>query len=382
VFEGRETKLSEKLDFLLRAAAYCDGSKSVEAIETHFAWVFLTQRFAYKLKKPIRCRDVDFTTLAGRRANCELEIALNRRLAEDVYIGVVPLVRGARGLALEEDGEPVEWLVKMHRLPRDRMLDQVAARGPVAEADLVPVIDKLGAFYRRAVRAPWDGPTYRQQLVQQIERYVSELNASDLGMNRAHVDAAARSLLRFIREHAALLDARIAAGRVVDAHGDLRPEHVYLAAVPQIIDCLEFSARLRLLDTVEEVAFLALECERLGNRGLAGQLAELYERRCEDRVEPALWRFYRSCRALVRALLSAWHLRDGAPGDDAACRWRSRAIWYLDAAACPAAHARVRTVKEAQVRKVPRTAVPEDSASETAYSEECRIDRDSMRNGG
>jgi aminoglycoside phosphotransferase family enzyme len=336
VSASAEIDLGAKVAWLCRRESFSDAPDAVEAIETHFAWVFLSRRFAYKLKKPLRIRDVDFTTLAARRASCELEIALNRRLAEAVYIGVVPLVRRDAGFALEADGDAVEWLVKMRRLPRDRMLDQAARQRVVAHGDLEAVLDKLDAFYRSAARAPWDGAAYRDHLTRQIERYSADLASTDLGLNRDRVHAAAEGLLDFVREHEGLFDARIAAGRVVDAHGDLRPEHICLERPPQIIDCLEFSATLRLLDTAEEISFLALECERLGHTELAARICELYRR--GDRVDTELLAFHRRSRALVRALTCAWHLRDD-PLAAAAGPWRERANWYLDAATGPAAPA-------------------------------------------
>lgn len=330
-----EIDLGAKVAWLRRPEAFPDRPEAVEAIETHFAWVFLSKRFAYKLKKPLRIREVDCTTLAARRASCELEIALNRRLAETVYIGVVPLMRRASGLALEANGEPVDWLVKMYRLPRERMLDRVAQEHGVADADLDELLDTLDAFYRRAVRAPWDADAYRDHLTGQIQRYATDLAAADLGLNAKDVRAAADGLVRFVHEHEGLFDARVAAGRIVDAHGDLRPEHICLVHPPQVIDCLEFSATLRLLDTAEEIAFLALECERLGNAALATRLCTLY--RQHDRVDAELLACYRRSRALVRALTCAWHLRDRPL--DAARQWRERTTWYLDVAAGPTARA-------------------------------------------
>jgi aminoglycoside phosphotransferase family enzyme len=158
------------------------------------------------------------------------------------------------------------------------------------------------------------------------------LTGSRLQVDGAQVRAIATRLLGFIAERPALFAERIAAGRVVDAHGDLRPEHVFLTPEPQIIDCLEFSAELRLLDSAAELAFLALECERLGHAALGVHLIGHYQRICHDDVSPELLRFYTAARALVRAWLAAWHLRDDiAPA--AATHWRDRARWYLDIAA-------------------------------------------------
>jgi len=327
-----ETTLPAEVQFLSRANAYPDRPAAVEIIETHFAWVFLSRRFVYKLKKPIRFRGLDLTTLAARRANCELEVALNRRLADGVYVGVVPLGHNGAGFALESPIEPVAWLVKMVRLPAERTLDRAARDGTVRDDDLVRLIDKLAAYYARAARAPWSGAEYRRALAGRIDEYGAELCAYGLGTElTTQVRALTAAQRDFVDAHADALDARVAAGRVIDAHGDLRPEHVFLLADQvQIIDCLEFSAELRLLDSAEEIAFLALELERLGHAGVATRIFELYRQRCADRDASELNGFYRSMRALVRMLLAVLHVA-GARADSRA-RWHARATWYLDAA--------------------------------------------------
>lgn len=324
-------EIGAKVAFLARADSYPDATDAVDVIETHFAWVFLCRRFAYKLKKPIRAHGFDLTSLAARRANCELEVSLNRRLAESVYVGVVPLVRSGTGFRLEARGEPAEWLVKMRRLPERRALDRAAASGAVRDADLIDVVDKLAEFYAGSARAPWTGAQYREHLSSTIERCARDLTAPDLETDADQLHRLRAAQLRFVLEHETLLDSRVAARRVVDAHGDLRPEHVFLGDPPEIIDCLEFSAELRLLDTAEEIAFLELECERLGFALIGARIMEIYRAACADQVPPELLAFYRSVRALVRALLAAWRLRDPLPDGDAQ-HWRRRVAWYLDAA--------------------------------------------------
>jgi aminoglycoside phosphotransferase family enzyme len=294
--------------------------------------VFLAGRFVYKFKKPLRLQDFDFTTLATRRANCELEVALNRRHAPSGNVGTVPLCAAGAQLALAGPGTPVEWLVKMHRLPRERALDRLATAGDVHDEQLVALMKKLTSFYAGAARAPWDGRAYRRALTTEIEHLAEDLAAPGHGLDVARVRAIAASLTGHIDAAAGAFHSRIASGRVVDAHGDLRPEHVFLLPEPQVIDCLEFSAELRLLDSAAEIAFLALECERLGHIALGRRLIELYRDCAGDDIDADLLCFYRAARAFGRAKLAAWHLHDGlAPA--AAEHWRARARWYLDVAA-------------------------------------------------
>lgn len=327
-----DVELRAKVDCLSRPETFPDRPLAVEIVETHFAWVFLEGRFVYKLKKPLRFHEFDLTSLATRRANCELEVALNRRLAPTVYIGTVPLNADGLSLTLGGAGTPVEWLVKMHRLPRERSLDRLAAADLLHDEQLHALMRTLTAFYAAAARAPWDGRSYRRALTAELERTADDLSAPALGLDHAEVREIAAGLTSRITATAEAFHARIAAGRVVDAHGDLRLEHVFLTPEPQIIDCLEFSADLRLLDSAAEIAFLALECERLGHGRLAARLIELYKHYGNDDIGADLLAFYRASRAFVRAKLAAWHLHDElAPA--MADHWRARANWYLGVAA-------------------------------------------------
>jgi aminoglycoside phosphotransferase family enzyme len=326
------TTIDDKVAFLSQPGSHTDSPERVEVVETHFAWIFLSKQFAYKLKKPIKFHELDFSTLAKRRYNCDLELRLNARLAEAVYIGVVPLTRvGSGGMELGGHGEPLEWLVKMHRLPRNRMLDRLALNDAIGKHELEKVLEKLAAFYARTDRAPFTGAQYRRMQTQQIRRFAAAMIPASDGIDMTEMDALVDSQIRFIEQNESLLDARIAEHRVVDAHGDLKPEHIYVSDNPQIIDCLEFSAELRLLDTAEELSFLDLECERLGNAPLGRRIRSLYESVCDDPLDESLYEFYRSKRCLARALVSAWHLQEGVEEEERRY-WSKRARWYIASA--------------------------------------------------
>jgi aminoglycoside phosphotransferase family enzyme len=327
-----DAALATTVAFLQRPESYPHRPGKVEVIETHFACLFFAGPFVYKLKKPIRFHGIDFTTLVLRRANCELELVLNRRLAEAVYIDVVPVRMEPSGPVLESAGAGavIEWLVKMHCLPRDRMLDARAQAGQIPRGELQRLLEKLTAFYARAPRASWNSDAYRQHLEQHILATSAELLAHNALPDRGLVEQVAGAQLAFVNDSGRMLGDRCSQRRIVDAHGDLRPEHILLGDDPQIIDCLEFSAQLRLLDSAEEIAFLALECTVLGRSDLAREIVALYREIGRDDVPQPLFDFYYSRRALVRALLSLWHL-DELLADPLRAHWLGRARWYLEA---------------------------------------------------
>lgn len=324
--------LEAKVAFLREPASYATATRGVEAIETHWSWVFLTDRHAYKLKKPARLDHHDLTTVHARRRHCEIEIRLNRRLADDVYLGATPLaVDACGGLRLGGDGAAVvDWLVCMRRLPARLMLDRAIASDGVRPREARMLAELLARFYRACAPDPMDGPAFRARLLARAEANAAALLAPGAGCDAKRVVEARTLELRFVESNAALFDVRVARGLVVEGHGDLRPEHICLEVPPRIIDCLEFSRDLRVVDAAEEIAFLALECERLGSTALGEALLEAYGQASGDRVPGELAHFYQAHHALARAKIAVWRLTDCAPQERD--RWRSRARTYLELA--------------------------------------------------
>lgn len=326
-----EVSTRRKLAFLRRADSYPEVSGGqVQVIETHFAWIFLTAAHAYKMKKPER-HVWDYQSLDIRELGCRTELRLNRRLAPSVYLDVVPLSCSKGGqLVLGRGERVVDWVIKMRRLPAERALD-VALRSTdkVGAREQSGLIELLAQFYRRASSQPLTSSGYLRSLRARIARNGADLGAPDLRVNPMWLNQIVSLQQQFVREHESLLGAR--ASHLVEGHGDLRPEHIFLdspGGVPCVIDCLEFDAHLRRLDPAEELAFLMLECKRLGADELADQLGAGVMAALADVVPAELVHFYMSCQALNRAKVAAWHLRD-LRGARRVRHWRSRTESYL-----------------------------------------------------
>jgi len=320
--------VSQKVALLTDPRTYPDPPARIESIETHMSWVFLTATHAYKMKKPVRYAYLDFGTLAAREWNCREELRLNQPLAPDVYLDVVPLAMEPTGtVRLEGAGTTVEWLVKMRRLPANRMLDRLIREQNLDPHDIERLAQLLVAFYRAAAPVDMNGADYRAQFAHTIA-----LNRSVLGLARyalppelvaAPHDALAHALVAA----SAMLDRRTVERRIVEGHGDLRPEHVCLEPRPVIFDRLEFKREFRLLDAVDELSFFAMECERLGAARVGRLLLERYRALTGDRPTEPLRLFYSAHRACVRARLAILHIDELPPG--AGTAWRERALAYL-----------------------------------------------------
>lgn len=307
--EVQEISLEEKLRYLRRPSSYDGGTDEVLAEETHMSWVFLVGKRAYKLKKPVRYSFLDFSTVEARARDCREEVRLNRRLAPDVYLGVAPLTLSGDGeLAIGGKGTPVDWLVLMRRLPRERMLDRALAAGEVDRSEIVSVADRLCEFYENAERADLTPEAYVEQFRREQAKTRAVLTDPAFNLDGARIDDVLWRIEDVLKEGGALLKARVEAGLIVDGHGDLRPEHVCLNTPPVVIDCLEFNRQFRMVDPVDELTFLGLECKRLGDGWIGPTLLERYAERLHDRPSRELVAFYWRYRACLRARLSLVHI--------------------------------------------------------------------------
>jgi len=295
------------------------------------SWVFLAGDRVYKLKKPVKYPFLDFSTLSAREADCRVEDRLNRRLAPDVYLGVVPLSHGADGdLTLGGKGEPVDWLVKMRRLPADKMLDHAIARGAVTPSQIREVADVLAHFYRAAEPANVTPEEYVAQFAREQEKNHAVLADRRFDLPREIVSTVLRSIETIITDNPDLLMNRVRDGHVVDGHGDLRPEHVCLSDPPVVIDCLEFNRSFRLVDPFDELAFLAMECEQLGAPWIGATLIGHCAEELGDAPSKRLLHFYTAYRASLRARLALAHLLEPDPRKPE--KWLPLAVAYLSIA--------------------------------------------------
>ena len=221
-------RIEDKVARLRDPDVYPDRPAAVDVIETHFSWVFLTEQRVYKLKKPVRYHGLDFTTLAARRHNCAQEVTLNRRLAPTVYLGVSALtLTDTDRVEFDGPGTVLDWLVVMRRLPAQAMLDAAIRADAVDLAAVDRIAALLAAFYREnAAPAPLAPEAYRQRLAATLAENRAVLSAAD-GLDQPLVAALSDWQEEFLQSRSALLDER--AGRLVDAHGDLRPEHICLS---------------------------------------------------------------------------------------------------------------------------------------------------------
>lgn len=274
--------------------------------ETHVSTVFFVGDRVYKLKKPVKLDFLDFSTAAERERVCRREVELNRRLAPDVYLGVAEV--------LGTDGLPCDYLVVMRRMPDERRLSTLVQRQESVDECVRDVAREIAAFHTRAetsaviaaagsvdaVRANWESSFATMQ------PFVGSLFDAAVA---ARIEELAR---RYLDGRGPLFAARIARSKVRDGHGDLLADDIFcLDDGPRILDCIEFDDRLRYGDVLADVAFLAMDLERVGAADLGARFLAWYREFAAETYPETLAQHYIAYRAHVRSKVACMRASQG-----------------------------------------------------------------------
>lgn len=305
-------------DAVVARTCYRDKPAPIDLVQTHISSVFLTSRHVFKFKRPLDVGFADFRNLAQREHFCRQELALNRRLAEGVYLDVLPLRAEGERLWLDGDqahpqpGPVVDWCVVMRRLPTADMLDHRLRYGRVSPAQWEALAHLLVAFHRDAAGGP-ELARYGSLAVVQgnwEENFAQTEAFVDQAISREDFEGIHNAVRDWLASHATLLAEREASGAVRDGHGDLRCEHVYLGNPIKVIDCIEFNDRFRYADVANDLAFLLMDLTAQGHPAEARALMERYVALSGDASVARLVAFYACYRAYVRGKVTAFKLGD------------------------------------------------------------------------
>jgi len=301
----------------------------VSTQETHTAVVFLIGDRAYKLKKPVDLGFLDFSTREQRRAVCLHEVELNRRLTPDVYLGVADV--------RDPDGALCDHLVVMRRMPPDRRLASLVRGGAPVHDQLRGLARLLAAFHARARRGHEISAEGSRDAI--LHRWTDSFHQvrpfRGTALDEDLADEIETRTVDFLAGREPLFTERIAAGRIVDGHGDLLADDIFcLDDGPRVLDCIEFDDRLRWLDGLDDAAFLAMDLEQLGEPELADSFLDWYAEFAADPAPASLRHHYIAYRAFVRAKVACLRHGQGDPSASAdATRHADLTVRHLRAGA-------------------------------------------------
>ena len=299
---------------LLDPQAYPEPTQQVELVQTHISLVFLTDQHAYKVKKAVDFGFLNFTTLSRRHYFLQQELLLNRRLAPEIYLEVVPIVGRDAGVRLGGQGEPLEYALKMRRMPQERMMDEVADRNELTLQVMDRIIAILVPFYQQAETGPRINKFGELTLI--AYNHEENFARTEKFIDRALSKEAFKDIVAyawgFMTRNEELFAARICQGRIRDCHGDLHMRNICLANGVYIFDCIEFNPRFRYSDVAADIDFLAMDLDFHGFRKLSDYFVRNFAQAANDPGILELVNFYKCYRAFVRGKINAFAAEQGS----------------------------------------------------------------------
>jgi len=299
------------VDALMKPGAYEEAPGHVEILQTHISFVFLTNNFVYKVKKPVNFGFLDFTTLEKRRFFCERELQLNRRLCGDMYIEVVPINHG-KIIKIKGDGETVEYALKMKRMPQERIMTCLLEKNLV-DKKLVDRLAKLIADFHAkaetsdAISEVGSFATVRKNWVENFDQtrdYISKtISESEFALIKEKIEI-------FMKKNKLLFHKRITDGRIRDCHGDIHSDNIFVTDRIYIFDAIEFNERFRYSDVAADMAFLAMDLDFKDKLELSEYFVQEYIHYSGDDELLKLLDFYKCYRAYVRGKVVGFKLKD------------------------------------------------------------------------
>lgn len=300
---------------ILKNKAFPDVGGEVRLIETHISWVILTQNFAYKIKKPMRYSFLDFSTLGKRKFYCERELELNQRLAENMYLSVVPIRRGKKGAVIEgTDGEVMDYAVKMKRMDESRQMNILLENSEVKTEHIYNIAEKLSTFHAFTdnIETPIKISTMAEDFadILKVKRFIGK----NLGQNVADkIDQSVVFSNAFLKKYAERIKERHAQGFTIDGHGDLHSKNIFLLDESEgyqsvIFDCIEFNDHFRQVDVLSELAFFCMDLDFYGKEDLEMLFLQNYLLKYPcifNEADRQIFQYYKLYRANVRVKINA-----------------------------------------------------------------------------
>jgi aminoglycoside phosphotransferase family enzyme/predicted kinase len=314
------------------AGPYSHAIDPVRLVETHISWVLLTGHYAYKIKKPVNFGFLDFSTLEKRRFCCAEEIRLNRRLAPDIYLEVVPITGTPNEPKIDGAGDAIEYAVKMVQFSEGALLSELAEYKKLVAEEIDQIAGVVADFHQIIEQAGGDSPYGNAPDIKHWfdENFAQIRPLLDVAHDRQQIQAIQQWGDDEWSRKSALMQLRKQQGFVRECHGDLHLSNITLIdGKITLFDCIEFNPMLRWIDVISEVAFLMIDLLYFGYEGLAFRFLNRYLQNTGDYQSLGLIRYYLVYRALVLAKVSILRMQQCQDSDYLQARERFTAFMNL-----------------------------------------------------
>jgi len=320
---------------MLREDFYPHSVKELRLVQTHASWVLLTGPFAYKVKKPVNFGFLDFSTLEKRQHYCEEELDLNLRLAPELYLDILPISREGGRFKLGGMQEVREYCVKMRQFNDADLLSERINTKTFDRAWMDVLARDIADFHACAAQNPainaFGAPCY---LLSHIDASLNTALRHPEAINKELIHDLRRLCMHQTRHLADCFEQRMAAKRIRDCHGDLHLGNIALYQDrPTVFDCIEFNPEYRAIDTLNDAAFLVMDCDARGHADLAFRFLSRYLEFSGDYGGMSLLPLFLSYRAGVRGKVACLLAEDAALGKDEKQTKLQEAARYFDLAA-------------------------------------------------
>jgi len=295
----------EHIRQLIKGDGLPDADGDTELVSTHISWVILTKTHAYKIKKPVHFSFLNFSTLEARKYYCEQELYLNRRLASDMYLDILPVYEGEEGPVLAKaEGPIMDYALRMRRLDSSRQMHHLLERDAVDREQVGALADQMISFHRsvQVVKNAFDLDTWRSTY-NDLEVILDHVNEWQLDDTARTIERAISLSDAFLRKYGDRMLERQSEGWVVNGHGDLHARNIFLTDPPAIFDCIEFSEELRHLDVLNEIAFFCMDMDVFERPDLGAHFFQRYTAAIQCLAKPEdehLFQYFKLYRCNVR----------------------------------------------------------------------------------
>ncbi len=307
----------------------------IQLMQTHASYVLMTGDFAYKLKKPVNFGFLDYSTVAKRQHFCQEELRLNQRGAKELYLEVVAISKQGDRYQLGNDGEIVDYAVKMVQFPQSSLLSNMFESGELKIADVEEMGQVVANFHAQAqtneyIQSFGTIERIKESIddnYRQTEKYIGRAQTQpQFTETKAYTD-------RFLSEHPELFLDRMVGGLIRECHGDLHLRNICRwQGKILLFDCIEFNEPFRFVDTMYDVAFAVMDLEARGRKDFANRFLNTYAEQTGDWAGLQVLPMYLSRQAYVRAKVTSFLLDDpNIPSQERAAAAQTAGDYYRQA---------------------------------------------------
>lgn len=293
-----------------------DSCKNSTFSETHISWIVLTDQYAFKMKRPVKLSFLDFSTIEKRKFYCLQEVKLNKRLAPDMYIGVIPITKSLIAEESNNNDDIIDYAVQMKRMDNDKEMHKLLEDDKVTEKHLEKLAQKIAQFHKdtQIVKNAFN-------TAGMIEEFTDINNVLDDDSEDQLIDPDYKEIVlnciekskSYLNDNRSLFNDRIISGFQRDCHGDLNATNIFLYDDPVIFDCIEFNDEFRYIDVLNEIAFLCVDLDFYGSKDLSSFFAKSYMQSFDMKdvdMPDSLFNFYKCYRANIRAKVTLLSLSE------------------------------------------------------------------------